>query len=328
MRRVFSGLLLALALTGPAAAQPPKDPALSAYAKPHQLVTLADGRRINLDCAGQGRVTVVLIAGLNGAASLWSKVKAGLAPTTRVCAWDPPGLGWSDPSPEPQDAAHVAADLTAALKAGGIGGPYVLVAHSAGAYPALIIADKDRADVAGLVLVDPSIPDMIALEAVASQPLADFDRGDLAHMAKAQRDCAAQLRAGPAPANGCVRYFPEMPDDLVAAMRRLDAEPARIETRASIAEQFEASSHQAVNPARNYGDLPLIVLTAGRPPWLPPELAANVPKLSALWTKGHDDLAALSRHGVNRTVEGAGHMIPLERPDAVTGAVLEVLKAF
>jgi pimeloyl-ACP methyl ester carboxylesterase len=325
---MFSGLVLALALAGPAHAQPAKDPSLSVYARPQQLVTLADGRRINLDCAGQGRVTVVLIAGLNGGASLWSKVKAGLAPTTRVCAWDPPGLGWSDPSPQPQDAAHAAADLTAALKAAGIGGPYLLVAHSAGAYPALLAADAHRPDLAGLVLVDPSIPDMIALEAAAAQPLADFDRADLARMAKVQRDCAAQLRAGQAPAKGCGFYFPEMPDDLVAALRRLDADPARIETRASIAEQFEASSRQAVNPARDYGDLPLIVLTAGRAPWLPPELAAESPKLSALWTKGHDALAALSRRGVNRTVEGAGHMIPLERPDAVTGAVLEVLKAF
>ena len=325
MRRVFSSLLLALALAGPALAQPAKDPSLSVYAKPHHLVTLSDGRRINLDCAGQGPATVVLIPGLNGAASLWAKVKAGLSVTTRVCAWDPPGLGWSDPSPERQDAAHIAADLLAALKAGGSEGPYVLVAHSAGTYPALLIADRNRSRVAGLVLVDPAFPDLLAAEASASGALAEFDRADLAAMAKAQRDCAAKLRAGQAPAEGCVRYFPEMPDDLVAALRRLDADPARIETRASYAEQFEASSRQVVNPARAYGDLPLVVLTAGRPPWLPPNLAAETPKLAALWMKGHDALAALSRRGVNRVVEGSGHMIPLERPEAVTAAVIEVL---
>ena len=41
-------------------------------------------------------------------------------------------------------------------------GPFVLVGHSIGAYEGLIFADRNKSAVAGIVLVDPSIPDQSA----------------------------------------------------------------------------------------------------------------------------------------------------------------------
>lgn len=325
----FAGLTLVLSLgvLGGSAFGAPvvKNPALSVYARPQRLVALPSGRRINLDCSGQGSPTIILNPGLNGSATVWKTVKDALVQRTRVCAWDPPGLGWSDPSAEPQDAAHAAADLAAALNAAGISGPYVVVGHSAGGYVSLLFADRHRAEVAGMVLVDPSLPDQFAIEESAVKGLGEQGRQFAIGQAAKLRRCAAKVKAGGRLEDGCVTYYPEFPDDLVAALRRLDADPARLETKASIEDQFEPSSRQVVDPRRDYGTLPLIVLTAGRPSALPPELADSQSAIDQRWSEGHDALAALSRNGSNRIVEGAGHMIQTEKPQAVIAAVEEVL---
>jgi pimeloyl-ACP methyl ester carboxylesterase len=39
----------------------------------------------------------------------------------------------------------------------------------------------------------------------------------------------------------------------------------------------------------------------------------------------HDEIAALSTRGERRTVEGAGHFIPFDKPDAVIAAIEEVI---
>lgn len=63
---------------------------------------------------------------------MWFRIQSRLSRRTRVCAWDPAGLGFSSPSSEPQDAIHETEDLEEALKGGHLDGPYVMVAHSAG----------------------------------------------------------------------------------------------------------------------------------------------------------------------------------------------------
>src|SRR3954453_9625724 len=63
------------------------------------LVDVGDGRRLYLECAGQGSPTVVLEAGFRTRADLWSDdliqpeaprtmVFPGVATFTRVCAYD------------------------------------------------------------------------------------------------------------------------------------------------------------------------------------------------------------------------------------------------
>jgi pimeloyl-ACP methyl ester carboxylesterase len=42
-------------------------------------------------------------------------------------------------------------------------------------------------------------------------------------------------------------------------------------------------------------------------------------------TMMHRESARLSARGLQRIVEGSGHNIPVEKPDAVTAAILEVL---
>lgn len=118
-----------------------------------------DGRRLYLDCRGEGSPTIVLQAGLGTGAETWAAVLGDLVATTRTCAYDRPGIGRSDPGSTPDHLA-AAADLAGALAAAGESPPYVLVGHSLGADMARVHASMHRDEVVGLVLVDDFGPDL------------------------------------------------------------------------------------------------------------------------------------------------------------------------
>ena len=116
------------------------------------------GHRLHLACTGTGSPTVVLENGLNEISSLWGAVAAQVARTTRTCAYDRAGQGWSDDVAHPQDGLAVAADLHALLARAGESGPYVLAGHSSGGTLAMTYAARYPDQVAGMVLLDSSSP--------------------------------------------------------------------------------------------------------------------------------------------------------------------------
>lgn len=116
------------------------------------------GHRLHLDCTGTGSPTVVLENGLGEISTLWSGVTAQVDRTTRICAYDRAGQGYSDDADHPQDGLALAADLHALLAAAGEPGPYVLAGHSSGGTLAITYAARYPADVTGLVLLDSSSP--------------------------------------------------------------------------------------------------------------------------------------------------------------------------
>ena len=127
---------------------------LEPYGRPQQLVDIG-GRRLNLYCLGQGSPTVILEGGLEASTIAWRKVHAELAKSTRVCAYDRAGYGFSDPGPLPRDTRSLAEDLAALMKAARLQPPYVLVGASLGGGIVRLYADTHWAVVGGMVLVDP-----------------------------------------------------------------------------------------------------------------------------------------------------------------------------
>jgi pimeloyl-ACP methyl ester carboxylesterase len=116
------------------------------------------GHRLHLNCTGTGSPTVVLENGLGETSPLWSGITAQVARTTRVCAYDRAGQGWSDDAAHPQDGLAVATDLHTLLARAGENGPYVLVGHSTGGAYAMTHAALHPTEVAGMVLLDSASP--------------------------------------------------------------------------------------------------------------------------------------------------------------------------
>src|SRR4051812_37119691 len=123
------------------------------YPPPGQLVDVG-GYRLHIQCVGAGSPTVVLDAGLGGSSLDWSLVQAELGRTTRVCAYDRAGMGWSDPGPQPRTPRQIADELHTLLTNAGNAGPYVLVGHSLGGKNVRMFALQHPDQVAGMVLVD------------------------------------------------------------------------------------------------------------------------------------------------------------------------------
>ena len=108
------------------------------------------------DCRGEKTAapTVVLESGTFGSSSDWDRVLADLAPSWRVCAYDRPGVGRSEPQAGPRDVVTVANNLRALLLSLGETQPIILVGHSNGALYAETYAALFPGQVAGLVYVD------------------------------------------------------------------------------------------------------------------------------------------------------------------------------
>jgi pimeloyl-ACP methyl ester carboxylesterase len=128
-----------------------------AHAMPGPLYDVG-GYRLHLDCSGSGGPTVVLNSGLGAMSANWARIVPAVAGTTRVCAYDRAGQGWSDDAPHLQDGLAVASDLHTLLDRAGESGPYVLVGHSIGGDYAMTYAARYPEQVAGMVLLDATNP--------------------------------------------------------------------------------------------------------------------------------------------------------------------------
>src|SRR3954447_8455501 len=148
-----------------------------AVATPGQLYDV-DGHRLPLDCRGHGSPTVVLSNGLGEISAGWARITGPLAASTRVCAYDRAGQGWSEEAATPRDGVQSAEDLHTLLAKVGEHGPYVLVGHSTGGTYVMTYAARYPEQVAGLVLLDSSSPEQFTrMPAFAGQYATVMRRG-------------------------------------------------------------------------------------------------------------------------------------------------------
>ena len=289
------------------------------YLKNSRPVPIGGGRSLNLDCVGSGSPTVILESGLTESAFSWWKVQGALAKDKRVCAYDRAGMGKSPPGPFPRDTKAQVADLEALVKAAKLKGPYVLVGHSAGGYNVRLFASRHLRDIAGIVFVDSSVENQLEHEKLMPK-VAEND----ARSYRRIKACADPGRTEEI-AGYCTRKAPDdFPPDLANAYQSMFS-LSTMQTILSEMDSFkDRDSAQIVAESRRFGSLPLIVLTRGNlSSDLPPDQAQLEWKL---WNEGHDKkLASLSTIGINRKVEGSGHYIQIDKPEAVIAAVEEVV---
>jgi len=115
--------------------------------------------RLHIRCAGDGGPVVIFDAALGGSSLSWTLVQPAVARITRACSYDRAGFGWSDAGPLPRTAGRIAGELHALLHAAAVPHPYVLVGHSYGGLVMRLFASRHADEVAGLVLVEPAIPE-------------------------------------------------------------------------------------------------------------------------------------------------------------------------
>ena len=313
-------LALALALLSASGGYAAPPPANEASAHPGQLARLPDGRRLNFRCSGQGSPTVILEGGYAATSLAWTRVRSQVEKTNRVCTYDRAGYGFSDPGPLPRDGAAIARDLDRGLRAAKIGGPFILVGHSAGALYVRLFSNRRPLEVVGMVLVDPSVEHQDTRFAEAFGPGA----GGIASIRLKAATCLEvtelKLRALTEPEfKRCLAApRPDQPAKVNAARLAESLRPSTWRTQLSELDNlWPATSDQIDAGRQSYGDLPILVLSADG-------TYASAPRAQELWLRLHEELAAKSTRGAHRVVTNSSHMLMNQHPDAVAAAIAEV----
>jgi pimeloyl-ACP methyl ester carboxylesterase len=202
-----------------------------------------------------------------------------------------------------------------------------------GAYESLLYADRNPDQVVGMVLLDPTPPDQ---EAMTVRVAPDFWLSDPEQSPLLQhfRRCADDMRNGSAipggaDPNGCFNYPPFWPPVLAEALAEKASDPIQFESRASSLSSQAESGRLVVNEARDYRDMPMIVLTATEWPF-PPDLStgatAQARALKEAVLAAHLEYAALSSRGINALIPGANHYVQRSKPQVVIDAVEMVVR--
>jgi len=308
--------------------------------KPTDQMVDVDGVQMRLDCRGSGSPTVVLEAGAQSHSIHWWRVQDEVAKFTRVCSYDRPGYGWSDPAPAMSSSQQVAGLLHALLEAAGEGPPYLMVGHSLGGVFVRAFAAEYPGEVIGMVLVDssheqqnlripPGLEEYSAIQIeLANTNLPIFQGAATLGLLRATGFLEANVA------------FLGVPDD--------QREPV-------LAQFYRSGFYGAMKrevalmeiclnqpgELKSLGDMPLIVLSAGQDaremyedlallePYLdsPSQLTLEiVQSMVDRYDENQDELAALSTRGERIAVEDTGHNIHLDQPQVVVDAVREVFE--
>jgi pimeloyl-ACP methyl ester carboxylesterase len=134
-----------------------------------QIVTVPESRALRAVTAGTGEPVVGFEAGMGAAASSWIPVQRLVSQRLRTVAYDRAGFGGSDPDPAPRTLGRIVSDLRALLDALDVPEPVVLVGHSWGGPIVRAFAHTHPSAVAGLVLVDATVP--VAMSAKQAKAL-------------------------------------------------------------------------------------------------------------------------------------------------------------
>jgi pimeloyl-ACP methyl ester carboxylesterase len=312
----FFGLTLILALSGLLYQEVASRSDRSEFPAPGGLVDL-DGRQIHLQEAGTSRdgPTVVLLAGAGSMSTQWAWVQQDVADFARVISYDRAGLGWSEPSDQPQDAIAVADDLYRLLKTAEIPGPYILVGHSLGGAHARVFADRYQEEVAGMVLLDPVSPEFwtrVDPDALDEPRSAARQAKLFPHLARL--GVFRIMNPFAAATEGLPKPDREAANAIFASTQH--SATSRDDYQQILEKSETMGSLRSLEPA---ADVPLIVLSRTEPD---DEFTGPQQEIDA-------ELAATSVNGIHRLVHGADHITLVTKKEfaqETTDAVRDVLE--
>jgi len=276
-----------------------------AYPPQGELVDMG-GYNLHIYCMGEDSPTVILETGLGTMLADWANIQPEVASTTRICAYDRAGVGWSDPGLQPRDPQQIAQELHTLLDKANIPGPYVLVGQSFGGLYVRMYAAQYPEDVAGMVLVDASHPDMWSRFPPEVSTALSGNEQQASLLILLSRFGLFRLSAGDS--------FVDcgLPPEQCAQERAFALSTQRMAVWA--AEMYAPERDAQVRATGSLGTMPLIVLTAGDhsrdfAASLPSEIRTpeTLRQFEQIWQELQSELAALSTNSNHRLVDGAGH---------------------
>jgi pimeloyl-ACP methyl ester carboxylesterase len=279
------------------------------YPPPGQLVSVGD-YRLHLYCTGAGSPTVILDTLSGGTSANWGWIQPEVAQTTRVCAYDRAGRGWSDPGIPASDLWTTAENLHTLLQNGAVEPPYVLVGHSIGGLYARAFNHLYPDEVAGLVLVDAAHPEQLDRYPTYQEQADTYARMAATFPAMARVGLFRLYFASDGEID-----FQDLPPQQHAELVAFWSSPAyhqSVRSELLAAPTIYAQAHELAS----LGDRPLAVVSAGINP--------------SSWATLQAELAALSANSNHLIIEDGTHASLAFKPEhahQTSAAILQVVEA-
>lgn len=248
-----------------------------------------------------------------------------MAKTTRACAYDRAGLGYSDPGPEPRDSRRIVAELHALLGRADIPPPYILVGHSFGGFNTRLYAYTWPDEVAALVLVDVSHEDQSRLFPVALRSIIQGYTREVCRQARTAVFGVQRLR-GVTAADTMAAAADQRPLVVTLGYRTAWSRALCGEMLA-----FADSSSDQVRRARRPLSIPVYVLDGSAN--FAEELAAGgmptreADSSAAVWHALHRELLSISPQARLVVAGNSTHYVQFDEPDLVIGAISDAVAA-
>lgn len=244
------------------------------------------GRKLHCCVHGNGSPTVVLVSGLEAPQAYWNSVIPDLAAKTTVVTYDRAGIGKSEIGDLPAHGEQSAKDLQVLLDKLGVSRPYILVGHSYGGSVVRLFASMYADVTSGLILEDTQHEDVL------NEGRKILKGKDL-----------------------------EAFDQLVVA--RFSA-PENPKTEAD----YRNITREQVRKSKPLPRIPFVILTSpDRAKAMQPIFSDEaIEEMAKLDRALNNKLAALIPGGRQIIVEGTGHDIHVDKPEALIAPVVEMIK--
>ena len=224
---------------------------------PGQLIDI-DGHDLHINSSGphNDKPTLVIVAGAGAPGEQYHWLNEGLKDSIRVVRYDRAGIGHSQLANSPRDPETEARELHKLLQSSGEAPPYLMAGHSYGGHYIRIFADLYPEDVAGLIFLDSSHPEMNERINFPDEPWfmdlmyrAGIVLADLGVLSLAERFTRPLL------------WAPGLPDDVIESMRgySLNGDYLRGFLRGD--DRWGAELSNMAAAVDNLGDLPIQVFS-------------------------------------------------------------------
>jgi len=244
------------------------------------------GRKLDCCVYGSGSPTVVLVSGLEAPQAYWNSVIPDLAAKTTVVTYDRAGVGKSEIVDLPAHGEQSAKDLQILLAKLGVPRPYILVGHSYGGNVVRLFASMYPEDMGGLILEDTQHEDVL----------------DEMRKILEGKDLEA---------------FDQLMADRFST-------PENPKTEAD----YRNMTREQLRKSKPLPRIPFVVLSsAGRAKAMQPLFSdAAIEKMEKSDGDLNNKLAALIPGGRLIVVEGTGHNIHMDKPEALIAPVVEMIR--
>lgn len=292
------------------------------FLPPGELIDVG-GYRLHINCQGDKKAdvpAVIFESGIWCCSLDWQLIQPEIAKITQTISYDRAGYGWSEEGPRPRTFEQNVQELKILLNKKGIHPPYIMVGHSSGGSIVLQYQRSYPEDVAGLILVDTLVeqPKLSGLARLINT-LATRCLGYLSYVGVLR--CLTKLSS---PISLNPGWTPEKQNIYLSAHR---LKPRSFFTYLEEWDGFESSFEALNKESADVKEKPITVICRGNEtpliPWLSKERNDEMYKHHFELQKR---LLHRSKFSELRIAKNSGHMIQLDKPEAIIEAVQNMIQ--